>query len=198
MCLVFLLEPYPMEGMGVLERKRRRTAESIPRGLRHDSPTRLYRSEWWRLNLAVRFLTISTILAGFLRGRKGGWDEKEGEWACAEDEGVEKVACPKPLDSRFAIRQIPSSSRSSFGSAHVQGHVTRPYSVLCARTPDSAVRVGGLCASARLRRASGPHPVVSTLPIHSAKVATTMLMGRCSLLLALRNAYVHLVVRNHC
>jgi hypothetical protein len=33
--------------------KRLRTRESIPLGLRHDSGTRLKRSDWWRLKVLV-------------------------------------------------------------------------------------------------------------------------------------------------
>lgn len=36
------------EGIGMLLLKRLRTRLSIPLGLRHDSPTHLKRSDWWR------------------------------------------------------------------------------------------------------------------------------------------------------
>merc|ERR1712194_266673 len=58
MCLVFLLLPYPMLGIRIFPRKRRRTEESIPFGLLHDSPTRSNRSEKCLLKRLVRFFTI--------------------------------------------------------------------------------------------------------------------------------------------
>eukprot|EP00171_Calliarthron_tuberculosum_P015768 IDg15768t1 len=47
--------------MVTLPRHLRRTRESIPFCRRHDSGTRIFVSDWWRLNFAVRFLTIFTL-----------------------------------------------------------------------------------------------------------------------------------------
>lgn len=47
-----------MLGMGKFDLNRRRTRLSIPFGLRHESPTRIKRWDWKRLNALVRFFTI--------------------------------------------------------------------------------------------------------------------------------------------
>merc|ERR550514_921574 len=64
---VFLFQPYPIFGILTAPLYRRRTGQSMPRGLRHDAkplpPMRWKLCAWKRVNLAGCFFTILTFLA---------------------------------------------------------------------------------------------------------------------------------------
>lgn len=62
MCLVFLFEPNPIDGMTMDPLNLRRTLLSIPFGFLHDAPTVLNLSDWNLLKALVLFLTIGTCV----------------------------------------------------------------------------------------------------------------------------------------
>lgn len=60
MCLVFRLDPKPIEGIIIDPLNLLRTLLSIPFGFLHDGLTVLNLSDWNRLKVFVLFFTIGT------------------------------------------------------------------------------------------------------------------------------------------